>query len=117
MTATPITRAEFENDLKSVLQRLTSHKMSPQETFEQRVSFVSEGRNKDEVRRMMIETNGYPAEATERPQIVSFLRDMVVSDTKSAEMAGDDEDRATWLNAAAALEIAADAIERGDHLK
>lgn len=64
-------------ELKAAIDRARNYKMTPQEIFEQRVSFVSEGKDKDRVRRQMIEMHGYPAEASEREAIVAHMRDVI----------------------------------------
>jgi hypothetical protein len=59
----------MSDELRAAIERARNYKMTPQEKFEQRVSFVfgqqdwSSGctRTKDEIRQAMIEAFGYPA--------------------------------------------------------
>lgn len=59
----------MSHELKSALDRVKGHVMSPEEIFEQRVSFVygqqdwsgSAQRTKDEIRAHMVEIFGQPA--------------------------------------------------------
>ncbi len=104
-------------ELEAALERARGRKMTPQETFEQRVSFVSEGRNKDEVRRMLIESQGYPAEASERAAIVAWLRAQRLKALTIADAAPALSHRERdHVAGAIAIGNAADLIERGDHL-
>lgn len=55
-------------ELKKALEKARSHVMTPEEKFEQRVSFVygqqdhdKPGKSKDEIRQMIIDREGYPA--------------------------------------------------------
>jgi hypothetical protein len=98
-------------ELTAALERARNHKMTPQEIFEQRVSFVSEGKDKDGVRKRLIEQCGYPAEASERAAIVARLRARRDEDEAKAAPGSD-----YWLGAGDAWAIAIAAIERGDHL-
>lgn len=116
MTNLP-TEAQAER-LRDAIERARNHKMTPQEIFEQRVSFVSEGRNKDEVRRMLIEKDGYPAEASEREAIVNWLREQYEKGCAiAAEKPPHSDSERNFVAAAVALQKAAEMIERGDHLK
>lgn len=58
--------------LRDLIERARHHKMTPEEKFEQRVSFVygqqshrGPQRTKDEIRRHLIEIHGYPAKPAE----------------------------------------------------
>lgn len=108
-------------ELLAAIERARNHKMTPQETFEQRVSFVSEGRDKDEVRKRLIEQCGYPAEASERAAIVAWLRSVAKTQRQAARQAsfhvGDTGIRLLHEHQAQAYDIAAGEIERGAHLK
>jgi hypothetical protein len=56
-------------ELKDAIERIRGHKMTPEERFEQRVSFVFGQQDydspnqmtKDEVRQHLVEMYGYPA--------------------------------------------------------
>lgn len=62
----------MSDELKAALERARNHKMTPQEKFEQRVSFVygqqdwsgPVQRTKDEIRQHLIDIYGYPATPT-----------------------------------------------------
>lgn len=98
--------------LRQALDRARNHKMTPQEVFEQRVSFIygqmpkAATATREDVRLNLLATHGWPAEASERAAIVAWLRD-----------------RAEWAGAASksveesALCRAAALIEQGEHLK
>lgn len=61
-------------ELEAAIERVRHHKMTPHEKFEQRVSFVygmrgsNCTRTKDDIRRTIIEIEGYPAEPLSNPQ-------------------------------------------------
>lgn len=54
-------------ELEAAIERMRNHVMTPEEKFEQRVSFVygqqdhdKPGKSKDEIRQMLIDSTGYP---------------------------------------------------------
>lgn len=111
----------MDERLKQALDRALSRQMTPEEVFDQRVSFASDGRNKDQVRRMLIKSHGWPREAVaqgaeqERAAIVKWLRDMSTAHITPdlCGFVGDpfgDDGQCMCGNLA-------DAIEAGQHLK
>lgn len=67
---------EMSPALRSAFERARNYKMTPEEVFEQKVSFVygqqmdrPDPRSKDEIRRMLIEHQGYPARTITKEQV------------------------------------------------
>ena len=89
--------------LARLIEQARSHKMTPQERFDQAVSFVSEGVDKAAVRTRMIENCAVPQEILdrerelgareERARVAAWLRDI-----------RDDENPPTLFKAAAMIE-------------
>lgn len=52
-------------ELLEALKKARDHKMTPQERFEQKLSFVSEGVHKERVRKNMIDNCAVPHEITD----------------------------------------------------
>lgn len=94
-------------DTQALIERARNHKMTPYETFEQRVSFVFSGQSaktKDEIRQQIFEHHGCPHSdyerlSGERAAIVAFLRSIETIDPAHK----------------ATLNQCADAIEQGLH--
>lgn len=115
MEAALTIQSQTNQRLLDALERVKDHKMTPQEVFEQKVSFVSEGRDKEGVRQRLIEMNGYPAEASERAAIVAWLRETAAeykAKTTAQQAVIEFND-----NFSSTCGVAADAIEAGEHLK
>lgn len=62
MTETTVTQGLASLELLAAIERARSHKMTPQERFDQQVSFVSEGVDKARVRAMLIDKCAVPQE-------------------------------------------------------
>jgi hypothetical protein len=67
-------------ELRERLDALRNYKMSPQELFEQRVSFVYSGqadgphaKSKDEIRQMLVDSHGYPDTMLTRETALQLL--------------------------------------------
>lgn len=73
-------------ELEKAIERARNHKMTPEEIFEQKVSFVYGQQmdspnplEKDQIRQMLIEHQGYPARTITKEQVEEAAKAIVAA--------------------------------------